>query len=338
MTDQTSTIPEDVPSVDIEARDDAFIPSSEVPEDIPMDEDDPRAAIYKKHDQRRAEELGVEPPAAEEKVIAATPEKEEEITVKVNGKEQKVPKSKIEEAGGVKAYQKAKAADEMLRQASEELRKAREVEAQAQSKLEAIRQQEKNLQDRVKSPTVLPDGALKDMARKYHEAILDGDMDAADELLVGLQRAQTATLNEDAIAKRAAQAARAEMVREQMEEKQRAFEKERIEASNSFADDYPDIAEDQDLFKITNAKTLEIYQENPNLGPKAIFKKAVDDVRELMARQSGKQSTTSDKLDAKRSQTTIRSGSVRSATKPAEKPISNSQYVEMLRQRRGLGV
>jgi hypothetical protein len=168
--------------------------------------------------------------------------------------------------------------------------------------------------------------------------MLNGDTDLATDLLVRLQVARgTATLDEDAIAMKAAAAARAQLIREQEEVLRSSFEKERIEASNSFPDDYPDIVEDPQLFKMANAKTLEIYQDHPDWRPKAIFDEAVRSVRTWIAGRSV-QMPASDKLDAKRSQTTIRSGTAKAAARPAPKPMTNSQYVENLRRSRGLDV
>ena len=340
MTEATiDTIQEDVSSVEIQENQEPIILSSEL-EEPEMNEDDPRAAIYAKYDQKRAEELGAPPVAVEVKPAEEkAPVKDDEVTVKVNGKERKVSKAKVDEAGGIKAYQKTAAADEMLRQASEELRKARELESELTGRLAAITQQEEQIKTRAQQPAsaVLPDeGALKDMARKYHEAIMDGDMDTADLLLVKIQTARNpATADEDAIVRKAAAAARADMVREQQEAKQRSFEKERVEVVQQFDELYPDIAEDPELRRMADAKTIDIFNEHPDWGPKKIIETATAQVRDWLSGRSVAPAS-SDKLEAKRAQTTIRSGSAKAISRPAPKPQTHSQYVESLRKARGL--
>lgn len=54
----------------------------------------------------------------------------EMVKVKVDGVESEVPKAEVEEAGGVRAYQTAKAADNRLNKANEALAQTRQVQAQ----------------------------------------------------------------------------------------------------------------------------------------------------------------------------------------------------------------
>ena len=67
-----------------------------------LQEDSARDAIYKKHSEKRQDALGIEPEGQDTKPESnpdAKPE-DEEITVKVNGKERQVSRAKIEAAGG----------------------------------------------------------------------------------------------------------------------------------------------------------------------------------------------------------------------------------------------
>ena len=88
--------------------------------------DDARAAIYAKHQEKRKEELGA---------LQVSPD--DEITVKVNGKERQVPRSKIDAAGGIEAYQKNAAASELLNQASAEARRVKEEAEQLERRIRA---------------------------------------------------------------------------------------------------------------------------------------------------------------------------------------------------------
>ncbi len=122
------------------------------------DEDDPRQAIYKRHSEKMAEENAeaepfVEPEPEpldpesnatagleneettdiltnEDPEPASTQQDEETVQVKILGDVRMVPKSKVEAAGGLKAYQSLVAGQEQLRRAADE-RRANEERAAA---------------------------------------------------------------------------------------------------------------------------------------------------------------------------------------------------------------
>ena len=293
--------------------------------------DEARAAIYARHAEKRQEELAVQ---------AETPD--DEVTVKVNGKERKVARAKIDAAGGVDAYQKNAAASEILNQATAQ---ARQVKEQAEAnerrrqELDAREQQlSRGPQQQAEPTTRLPAdaGALKTLARKYHDAMLDGDIDQADELLLQINAAQTATaVNSDEIATRAVQRAREELTAEEREKQAKRFEAERLEAVTDFSKKHKDLASNPDAHGLVDAKTNEIYREHPDWGPKAIIEEAANRVR-AMIRSVATPTSTADKLDAKRNSTQIRAGSARSAPRPAQRPQTNSEYVATIRAARGL--
>lgn len=331
-------VEDDVPSVEIQDKREVI--ERDVEETPALDEDDPRSAIYKKVAEQRKEEIGlVDEPEID---VEDEPKPDEDVVVKVNGKERKVPKSKVDAAGGVEAYQKNAAASELLNQASAELRRVKEYEAQVAAKASQLMQQEKELQHRAQQPPVSPPaqapantGAMKELARKYHEAIMEGDIDLADDLLVRMQAARTATPDTDEIARKAAATARQEIERERQQERAQSLEKERIEAVREFEENFSDVADDPELRNMADRKTLEIMQTHPDWTPKAIIKEAATLVRSW-ARDKGLSQGGSDKIAAKRQQTSIRSGSARAMTRQAPPPPTRSQYVESLRKARGL--
>jgi hypothetical protein len=299
-------------------------------------EDDARSAIYARHMEKRKEELGVtdEPVVAE--TVKPEPPADEEVTVKVNGKERKVAKSKVEAAGGVDAYQKNAAASELLNHASAETRRLREMETQLIARSQELERRERESAKAVTKPEPPDEGARKLMAKQYHEAMLEGDMDKAGELLIRIQSAPQATdIDPEKIAERAVQRARAELTAEQRKTQAERFEQERVEAAQQFEERYADLAEDPDLRAMADSKTLDIYNEHPDWGPKMIIEEASRQVRDFVGRLT-KRTTVEDKMTAKRSLTVIKGGSARSVSRPEPAPQTRSEYVEHLRKQRGL--
>jgi hypothetical protein len=180
------------------------------------------------------------------------------------------------------------------------------------------------------------DGEMKRLAKQYHAAILDGDIDQADELLLKIQGARpaTPTLDADAVAKRAVAEARAAIDADRREEQRRKFERERQEAVSMFEDEYSDIAENPELRDWADQKTIKISSEHPDWTPLEIIGEAARQVREATGKTV---SSPSSKVEAKRTLTTVRGGSARATPKPIPRPPTPSQYVESLRKQRGLG-
>jgi hypothetical protein len=278
--------------------------------------------------------------------VAAAPaevveeEVEEEVTVKINGREKKVSRAKVDEAGGVDAYQKRAAAAEELRLAKEERHKLQDMEAQLNEKARQLQAYETQISQRaVQQPAASPppnEGEMKQLAGKYHEAILNGDIDVANDLLIKLQGArQQATPDGDAIARRAVAEARAAMDAERKAERQQAFELERQEAVARFESEFTDIADDPELRDFADMKTIKIMQAHPEWRPGKVIDEAARQVREALGKPQVK-AEPSDKIEAKRSMTNVRGGSARATPRPAPQPPSRSQFVENLRKSRGL--
>ena len=308
-----------------------------------IEEDGARQSIYDKHAAKRREQLGLEeaPDGGSASNTGNEQPADEEITVKVNGRERQVPKSKVDAAGGIDAYQKNAAASELLNQAAAETRRLREIEQNLLKWEQEITLREKgaltaNSGQGADNAPPKDTGALRALTREYHEAIVDGDMDRADELLVKMQAAPSATaINPDEIVARAVQKAREELAEEENRKAAERMESERLEAVANFEDKHKDLATDPELRRLVNAKTAEIYQESPGMGPKAIIDEAIKHVRSLVTRIKTLTSKE-ERLDAKRSQTTVHGGSARVAARPAPKPQTRSQYVQELRKSRGL--
>lgn len=332
---------DDVPSIEIDEKIEPIdIEETSV---AATDLDDPRAAIYAKAKERRQAEqegtpVGTEP-VHKEPEPAPSPAPDEMVTVKINGKEKRVSRAKVDEAGGLDIYQKRLAAEDNMRQAAEERRRVQEYEQQLVAKAQELQRYEQEIQKRAtQQPASSPpsDGETKQMAREYHEAMLNGDLDRADELLIKLQGAQRqATPDADAIARKAAAEAKKAMDYERQQEALKAFEKERQEANELFEEEFADVAEDPELRDWANQKTAKLFKENPDWGPKKIISEAARQVREAIGKNVPAAEPSS-KLEAKRSMTNVKGGSTRAAPRPVPKPPSRSQYVENLRKARGL--
>lgn len=322
---------EDVDSIEFEAKKEPI--EIGVPKEEPLNEDDPRSQIYKKHaEQRKAETEGVPVGSDSEGEPAAV---EQMVRVKVNGKDKEVPKSKIDAAGGIEAYQKNAAASELLNQAAAKEKLLQQQEAELSARLAQLEQLEQQMKQRAEQPAPPPKpGAdIKELARKYNDALLNGELDEANEYLAQMMEARNATSDPEEVAKKAALRVRQEIEEEKKRERQAAFEEERRAANAEFFERFPDIANDPDLFRLTNQKTVEIMREHQDWSPSKIIEAAAEYVSEKFM---GRTATAEDKLEAKRKQVNVRSGSAKAVPRPAPKPVSRSQYVETLRQRRGL--
>lgn len=305
-------------------------------------EDEGRAAIYAKHAEKRLTEVAGIAPDGAGVTDSAVDAPDDDVTVKVNGKERKVARAKVEAAGGVDAYQKNAAASELLNQASAEMRRLRDIDAEQRRRDQELLFREHELEAaraaaEKKPPADLPDeGDRKALAREYHEAMVDGDMDKADDLLIKMQAAPKATaVNPDEVAQRAVKLAKEELAAEERKKAAAKAEKERLEAVTEFEEKHSDLAEDEELRTLVDVKTVEIYREHPDWGPKAIVTEAIKSVRTLVSRIKGG-TTADDKLAAKRSLSVVRGGSARAVSRPAPAPQTKSQYVEQLRKQRGL--
>lgn len=298
--------------------------------------DGARAAIYAKHAEKRKEQLGTTEP-----VVTADPD--EEVTVKVNGRERQVPRSKIDAAGGIEPYQKNAAASEILNQASAEARRVREQTDALAIRERDIAEREKRLSQASANPAPASElpadaGALKTLARQYHDAMLDGDLDKADELLLRLNAAPSATaINPEEIATRAVQRAREELTADDRRKAAERFEADRLEAVAEFPTKYKDLASNPDAHGLVDAKTLEVHREHPEWSAKAIIDEAATRVRNLIRSVSTPTAnSTQEKLEAKRNLTQISGGSARTVPRPAPRPQTKSEYVGDLRKQRGL--
>lgn len=235
-----------------------------IPQDVMLDDSRPpqtfeRAALYAQIAEKRRAELGIE--EASPKTVAtegaddgdgAAPEPREaappESPVylkdgrwvtrrKVNGAEEEVDFDRL-----LAHDQKLAAADQRLAEASRMRREAEEALSRAQ----AMAQQ----------PPPEPPADRKALVRQYHQALLDGDDDAADDLLLqinGTASAPPVDLRQiEAVAERRVQ--------------QTLEERDRREAVARFKRDFPAVAADDHLWDLADRLTMEVMAEGTHSG------------------------------------------------------------------------
>ena len=301
-----------------------------------IDLNGPLAAIYAKRDLQLKAQAGEIPTKIEDVKLETTALADPEITVVVNGKEKLVAQSRINAAGGVAAYQKSAAASEMLNQASADSRRLREQEVQLQERerLLIVREQQMNQPEKVAGPS--SQDALRQIAKEYHEAILDGEMEKAGELLIQLQATPRAMVEgKNEVAAEAVRVARAEMERDRSDAADKLFEANRQDAVLDFQERFPDVADDPKLRAMADSETVTIQQAHPTWTPKEIINEAAQSVRKWITERTAIPSAER-KLDAKRGLGNIRGGSAVAVTRQAPPPQTKSNYVENLRKQRGL--
>ena len=292
-----------------------------------LNKDDPLAAIYAKRDEQLRAQAGESTAPPEEAKATIEPQVDTDVVVVVNGKEKLVAQSRIDAAGGVAAYQKSAAASEMLNQASAETRRLREQESQLQERERALslREQQMNQPERAAEPS--SQDALRQAAKEYHEAILDGNMDKAGDLLIQLQATPRAMANSnEEVAATAVRAAKAELERERRDADSRVFEESRHDAVLEFQERFPDVADDPKLRAMADSETIAIQQAHPTWSPKEIITEAAQSVRKWITERTAIPSAER-KLEAKRGSANIRGGSAVSVARQVPPPQTKSNYV-----------
>jgi hypothetical protein len=292
--------------------------------DTDVEIDDTRAAIYQKYAEKRNDEFKPDVPE---------PDVDEEVEIKVNGKIKSVLKSKIDAAGGIDAYQKNAAASERLNQVAESERALQVERAKVEQAREFLLQQARDLDNKRSTPAEVSVD-IKDLAKKYHEAFMEGEMDVANDLFLKIQEAQKATpeIKED-IAAEAVRRARQEIAADQQAEKSQRFALERDTAVQAFLSEDTFITRDPNLLQMVDVKTSEIQREHPSWEPAKIIDEAVKLVSKWV---SGVSKAAPDKMAAKRNIDVVRGGSARAVPAPAPRVQTSKEYVESLRKARGL--
>ncbi|WP_020409811.1 hypothetical protein [Hahella ganghwensis] len=269
-----------------------------------QDDDDPEGS-----EEEESEDEGEEEESPED---ATTPQSEKYI-LKINGVEQEFTREQV-----IARAQKVAAADAYLAEASERLK-------QAQGQAVQPRQPSTQDVDEARSKE------LKTLTRQYHEALVDGDDNRADELLIQIQsqgRPQTQPTFDP------------EQIAETIERRQteRTRQREVADAKAFFDTQYADIAGDPSLYSLADQFTVKVMQENPHLSPIEVVTEAGDRTRAWLAEKTGATKKTEDKqtrTNRKKSIATPRSNGAKRPGPPPVKRKTRTDALNDIRRMRG---
>jgi hypothetical protein len=322
-------------------------------QDVIAGQEDPRAEIYKRHNQKRdAEEKGLVATDTDEindgnaqigvesdkNTDIIDPVQEELVDVKVMGDVRSVPKSKIDAAGGVENYQIRIAAQEQMERnaherAANERRTAAldERERQQAVALAAIpnpdSQQAKANPDR-STPT---DGQnLEEMARKYQEAVYDDAEDAPSILAAMVNQAANSGSKFDENAFR-------KQVKEDILSDQR--QAKIVKASHTLISAHPELNErdpkfDPRMYNAIDTETIVVEREHADWEPEQVVQEAYNRIAKWKGNPQPE--TMSDKQAQKRAMNRPQVGSQRYKAPPPPPRQTSSDYVAQQRKARGL--
>jgi len=324
-----------------------------------------RERIAQKFEERRREEMGIAteevPSDTEEEVEEEGSEEEEEeahttkvqeeqegenpdiVQIKVNGRVLEVDRAKVEQAGGIELYQKQVAVNDGFQQIAEQRRilEQQQIEfAERQAASEAARKAASEAAKQVESTQSLPPqkddrrDEIVEGVRKYREALLDGDDKGSDEALLELlmsnqttvqvQQPEPQSVDVAAISQSAAALLKQEVQKERMDE-----------SRNQFYSDNPEVLSDPILFQAVDATTVVVQQENPGWGVDKILNESMDRVNQWRGVNQPKVERTT-KVAEKRKLKAPKSSTIRAKAKEQPKHQTRADYVQQLRQQRGL--
>jgi len=295
-----------------------------------LDDEDPMSVMHERADQLNQElaeaddEYNSEPePEPVDLPIEDNLEEEVEeepvpqtVKLKVNGQEREMSLDQV-----IAIAQKQEAADARLQEAAQRMqeieRREQEFEAKASSQPSA--------QDVGATPS---SDELKKMARDYHEALLDGDDDLADELFIQIQNSgrqqPTQNIDPDQLAD--------QVIQKSEQRKAEATRQAEIkDAQTYFVEEFADIAGDSDLYNMADQITAQLMQEDPSLSPKDLVTVAGNRVREKM----GISQSNSRTERKQRATGGMRSTNARKPGKPQPKAKTRADVLNEMRSQRG---
>lgn len=336
-------------------------------EDVIAEQDDPRAEIYKRHTEKREQEIAEQDGGFGESddemlpetdpdeqlavenddstdIIEPTPDQsdtppdsDDMVTVKILGDFRQVPKSKVEAQGGVENYQIRVAAQEQMERNAHERQalEARKAALEERERQIAARQAEIPAMDSQQAATpdrsTRTDGQnLEEMARRYQEAVYD-DSDQAPSILADMvaNAANTgSTFDEVAFRKQ---------VKEDVLAEQR--QAKIVKASRALISAHPELNAqdtkfDPRMFNAIDTETTIVEREHPDWEPEEVVQQAYENISKWKG--SPKTETMSDKQAQKRAMTRPKVGTMRHTPPPPPPRQTNADYVQQERKRRGL--
>lgn len=257
--------------------------------------------------KKDVEEVAEEP--VEEPVEETAEEEEELVPIKVDGKEQMVPRSKVFEMG-VRTLQKETAADQRLAQVNAKMRELEELKRRVQAET-------KN--------TSIPD--LSDLKKKFSQALVEDEEQAAE--LFGKM-----------VERQAKMEAQLERVSGSLEMNETFLKKqaeaERRRRINHFTSNYPDLAGEPVFTGWANELTKVLQHQHPEMDDIQVIDTAAQMVRERIMKTFGKPENPSNPKQTMPKPVKKASGKL--PGKPEVKPKTKAEVIADMRRARGLPV
>ena len=255
------------------------------------------------------------------------------VTIKVDGKEQQVPRDEVYKFG-IRAMQKEIAADARLAEVAN-MRRQLESERYAMQKREAeVRALAAQLKQRDQKDGVHPemgDAERWKDAEKLMDAMYDGEKETAIKQLLRLSEGRGNVTPED-LQRMAAEASKQAKLEVQQELRQEKWNTEVQEAREWFEREHKDIATDSEWRTMADRETADLMTQHPDWFPKQIVKEATARIAKLRKSISEPVSRRS----AKQAIDNPRTASGRLPAPKEPSPQTRSQYIQELRRSRGL--
>jgi len=260
---------------------------------------------------------------------------DELVTIKVDGREQRVPRDKVYEFG-IRAMQKEIAADARLAEASNMRRQVEAERYALQQKDAEIRALAAKIQEKDQQVGGHPDKGADEYlsaAKEMLHAMYDGEEDVAAASLVKMLKGRANVTPE------MMQAMKTEAVQQAKHEVQSEIRKERWDAelrdtTEWFESEHKDIASDPEWRSLADRETVDLMREHPDWFPRKIVEEAVKKVNRLRKSKSA----TGSRRDIKKQLDTPRGAMVRRPAPQEPAPQTRSGYIQELRRSRGLSV
>lgn len=272
---------------------------------------------------------------AEEEEIEADPNANEDadksepemVMVKVNGVERKVPQADVDAEGGVILYQKARSADEKMRQNATDRKTLDTREAAiAQRELAIAGQEQANLKKENKSGQPSKDaGQPSAEAIALTDKMYSGNQDKATEAIdTILERSKPSTpVDTETIINQTA--ARVQ------------WQNDVNSAKQSFATEFKDIDSNPEYRGYADQATKRILAENPNWTPQQVVTEAGEQARlkfRDQLRENVKADEDENRRNNKRTTDNVRGNDAKVQKKPEQKAKTQKQIIADMQKNR----
>ncbi|MES0327080.1 MAG: hypothetical protein ABUK13_02705 [Gammaproteobacteria bacterium] len=251
----------------------------------------------------------------------------EMVVVKINGVERKVPQADVDAEGGVIAYQKARSADEKMRQNAEDKKQLEIREAQiAQRELAIATQEQAQLKKENKSGKPSTDASQPSAeAIALGEKMYSGDQDQANEAVdTILERSKPSTPVDT------------ETIVNQTVAKVQ-WQNDVNSAKQYFATEYSDIDSNPEYRGYADQATKRIMAENPNWTPQQVVTEAGEQARlkfRDQLRENVKADEDENRMNNKRTTDNVRGNDATVQKKPEQKAKTQKQIIADMQKNR----